>query len=45
VTASSRSDKEFFLDEQFRASALITMAGFAKPAMVIKIQGIAVAAQ
>jgi 2-iminobutanoate/2-iminopropanoate deaminase len=35
--------KEFFPDEQFPASALITVAGFANPAMMVEIQCVAVA--
>jgi 2-iminobutanoate/2-iminopropanoate deaminase len=34
--------KEFFPDGKFPASALITVAGFAHPHMMVEIQGIAV---
>jgi len=37
--------KEFFANEQFPASALITVAGFANPAMMVEIQCVAVAAE
>lgn len=35
--------KEFFPDEQYPASALITVAGFARPSMMVEIQCVAVA--
>lgn len=34
--------KEFYPDGQFPASALITVAGLARPSMMVEIQGIAV---
>jgi 2-iminobutanoate/2-iminopropanoate deaminase len=35
--------KEFFPDAQYPASALITVAGFARPSMMVEIQCVAVA--
>jgi 2-iminobutanoate/2-iminopropanoate deaminase len=37
--------KTFFPDAQFPASALITVAGFANPAMMVEIQCVAVVAE
>jgi enamine deaminase RidA (YjgF/YER057c/UK114 family) len=34
--------KEFFPDEKFPCSALLTISGFARPGMMIEIQGVAV---
>jgi enamine deaminase RidA (YjgF/YER057c/UK114 family) len=34
--------KEFFPDEKFPCSALLTISGFARPGMLIEIQGVAV---
>ena len=36
--------REYFPDGSFPASALITVAGFAQPAMMVEIQGVAVVA-
>lgn len=36
--------KEFFPDANYPASALITVAGLARPAMMVEIQGVAVVA-
>jgi len=37
--------REFFVDGKFPASALITVANFARPGMEIEIQGVAVIAE
>ena len=37
--------REFFADGKFPASALITVANFARPGMEIEIQGVAVIAE
>jgi len=34
--------KEFFPDEKFPCSALLTISGFARPGIMIEIQGVAV---
>jgi 2-iminobutanoate/2-iminopropanoate deaminase len=34
--------KEFFPDGKFPCSALLTISGFARPGMMIEIQGVAV---